>query len=297
MKQSEKSYLYAGLTILFWATIATAFKISLRYVNYVELVLYCSITTIIILFFILLFQGRLKEPFRITPRQYLYSLILGFINPFAYYLILFKAYSLLPAQVAQPLNFTWPIVLTFLSLPVLKQPVTAKNIIALFLSFIGVYLISSEGTPFDFAFAEPLGVLLAVGSSLIWSAYWLINVKDQRDDVAKIFLNFLFSLVFIVPYWLIFTEPTMPSLEGILASVYSGAFEMGITFVLWLKALRMAKSTAIVSNLIYLAPFFSLIFIQSILGEQIHVTTIIGLIMIVSGIAYQEIYKNKAYEV
>jgi drug/metabolite transporter (DMT)-like permease len=67
--------------------------------------------------------------------------------------------------------------------------------------------------------------------------------------------------------------------------------------VLWLKALRMAKSTAIVSNLIYLAPFFSLIFIQFILGEQIHVTTITGLILIVSGIAYQEIYKNKAYEV
>mgnify|MGYP001167097102 CR=1 FL=1 len=292
----NKSYVYAGFTIFFWATIATAFKIALRYVNYVELVLYSAITTLIILFFILLFQGRLRDVFRITKAQFLNSLILGFLNPFAYYLILFKAYSLLPAQIAQPLNFTWPIVLTFLSLPVLKQPVTAKNIIALFLSFIGVYMISSEGSPFDLSFAEPLGVFLAVGSSLIWASYWLVNMKDTRDDVAKIFLNFLFSLIFIIPYWLIFTEPTMPSIEGILASVYSGAFEMGITFVLWLKALRMAKSTAIVSNLIYLAPFFSLIFIQFVLGEQIYFTTIIGLILIVSGIVYQELYKNKAYE-
>jgi len=292
----NKSYVYAGFTIFFWATIATAFKIALRHVNYVELVLYCSVTTLIILFFILLAQGRLKDVFRIKRSHYLNSLILGFVNPFAYYLILFKAYSLLPAQIAQPLNFTWPIVLTFLSIPVLKQPVKPRNIIALFLSFIGVYLISSEGTPFDLHFAEPLGVLLAVGSSLIWAAYWLVNMKDTRDDVPKIFLNFLFSLIFIVPYWLIFTEPSVPSWEGIAASVYSGAFEMGITFVLWLKALRMAKSTAIVSNLIYLAPFFSLIFIQFILGEQIYFTTIIGLIMIVSGIVYQEINKNKVYE-
>ena len=293
----DKSYVYAGFTIFFWATIATAFKIALRHVNYVELVLYCAITTLVILFFILLARNQLKDVFRIRRRHYINSLVLGFLNPFAYYLILFKAYSLLPAQIAQPLNFTWPIVLTFLSLPILKQPVTAKNIIALFLSFIGVYLISSEGSPFDLHFAEPLGVFLAVCSSLIWASYWLVNVKDQREDVPKIFLNFLFSLIFIVPYWLIFTEPRLPTLPGLLASMYSGAFEMGITFVLWLKALRLAKSTAIVSNLIYLAPFFSLIFIQFILGEQIHFTTIIGLVLIVSGIAYQEIYKNKVYEV
>ena len=292
----NKAYLYAGITVFFWATIATAFKIALRYVNYVELVLYCSITTVIILFFILLFQGRLKEPFRVSRAHYINSLILGFVNPFLYYLILFKAYSLLPAQIAQPLNFTWPIVLTFLSLPVLKQPVTGKNILALFLSFIGVYLISSEGTPFDLNFAEPLGVFLAVGSSLIWSAYWLVNIKDQREEVSKIFLNFLFSLLFIIPYWLIFTEPRLPSLNGILASAYSGAFEMGITFVLWLKALKHAKSTAVVSNLIYLAPFFSLIFIQSILREQIYFTTVIGLILIVAGIVYQELHKTKSYE-
>jgi drug/metabolite transporter (DMT)-like permease len=156
-------------------------------------------------------------------------------------------------------------------------------------------LISSEGTPFDLQFAEPLGVFLAVGSSIIWSFYWLINLRDQREEVIKIFLNFLFSLLFIIPFWLIFAEPRLPSLNGILASVYSGAFEMGITFILWLKALKYAKSTAVVSNLIYLAPFFSLIFIQSVLGEQIHYTTVIGLVMIVSGIVYQEINKNKAY--
>ena len=36
---------------------------------------------------------------------------MGLLNPVAYYLILFKAYTILPAQVAQPLNMIWPIVL------------------------------------------------------------------------------------------------------------------------------------------------------------------------------------------
>ncbi|MFP4017768.1 MAG: DMT family transporter [Bacteroidales bacterium] len=288
----NRSYLYAGLTILFWATIPSAFKIALKHVNFIELLFYAILTTVFILFFILLAQGRLRQLTHHTRTQYRNSVILGFLNPFFYYMILLKAYSVLPAQIAQPLNFTWPIVLVFLAGLILKQKVTAINYIALFLSFIGVYLISSEGTPFDLKFAEPLGVFLAVGSSLIWAMFWILNVKDERDEVTKIFLNFLFSLVFITPVYILFTEHTIPSFYGIAACFYVGAFEMGITFVLWLKALKTAPSTANVSNLIYLTPFFALIFINFILGEKIFLTTVIGLIFIVSGIILQEIHKK-----
>jgi drug/metabolite transporter (DMT)-like permease len=289
----NRSYLYAGLTILFWATIPSAFKIALRHVNYIELLFYAILTTVFILFFILLAQGRLKQLGSYTKKQYLNSLILGFLNPFFYYIILLKAYSVLPAQIAQPLNFTWPIVLVFLAGILLKQKVTLMNYMALFLSFIGVYLISSEGTPFDLNFAEPLGVFLAVGSSVIWALFWILNVKDERDEVSKIFMNFTFSLLLITPVFFLFTDHQLPGFKGLASCFYVGAFEMGITFVLWLKALKTAPSTANVSNLIYLTPFFALIFINFILGENIYITTVIGLIFIVSGIIMQEIYNKR----
>ena len=41
--------------------------------------------------------------------------ILGLVNPFLYYLVLFKAYDLLPAQEAQAINYTWALMLAFLS--------------------------------------------------------------------------------------------------------------------------------------------------------------------------------------
>ena len=59
----NKSYLYAGLTILFWATIPTAFKIALTHVSFVELLFYAIITTVIILLIILIVQNRLPEIF------------------------------------------------------------------------------------------------------------------------------------------------------------------------------------------------------------------------------------------
>jgi drug/metabolite transporter (DMT)-like permease len=80
----------------------------------------------------------------------------------------------------------------------------------------------------------------------------------------------------------------MVSPIGLLGATYVGIFEMGITFVIWLKALKFSKTTARVSNLIYLSPFLSLVFIYLSVGEQILFSTVIGLILIVVGIFVQQ---------
>jgi drug/metabolite transporter (DMT)-like permease len=80
----------------------------------------------------------------------------------------------------------------------------------------------------------------------------------------------------------------MVSPIGLLGATYVGIFEMGITFVIWLKALKFSKTTARVSNLIYLSPFLSLVFIYLFVGEQILFSTVIGLILIVVGIFVQQ---------
>jgi drug/metabolite transporter (DMT)-like permease len=81
---------------------------------------------------------------------------------------------------------------------------------------------------------------------------------------------------------------------GILGSLYVGSFEMGITFVLWLKALAMAESKAKLSNIIYLVPFVSLVFIHFFVGEQIYWTTIVGLLVIVGSILFQQLSGSKS---
>jgi drug/metabolite transporter (DMT)-like permease len=78
-----------------------------------------------------------------------------------------------------------------------------------------------------------------------------------------------------------------------VAAIYIGIFEIGISFILWMKALSLAKNSARIANMVYIAPFLSLFFIHSILGEKIHLTTIIGIIFIVSGILFQQTDKTR----
>jgi len=285
----KKAYLYAGVAVFFWSTVASAFKVGLQHINFIQFLFFASWTSLFVLLIINLFRGNLNRLKSLEKKDLAFSALMGALSPFGYYLVLFKAYEILPAQVAQPLNMVWPIVLVFLSVILLKQKISYKSFIALFICFIGVYFISSQGEPGVLAFKEPLGVLLAAGSSLIWSLYWIYNVKKGMDETLQLLLNFFFAALYITIFILIFNDFRNLDLTGITLAVYAGIFEMGITFILWIRAMKYTASNDKISNLVYIAPFLSLIFIHYFVGETIYVTSLIGLSLIVIGILVEKL--------
>jgi drug/metabolite transporter (DMT)-like permease len=292
MNSTNKAFVYAALAVFFWSTVATAFKIALRELDFIQLIFYASATTVAVLLAILLIQNKTRLLFRQSRKHWLNSIFLGAFNPLFYYLVLFKAYSLLPAQLAQPLNMVWPIVLALLSVPFLGQKIGKLSIVALFISFIGVIFISSQGGISGFQNTNIYGVFLALSSSILWSVYWIFSVRDKRDQIVKLFLNFFFGLIYLTIAVALFSDFRVETGESFYAAIYVGIFEVGITYVLWLKAMHLSTNNAKIGNLVFLAPFVSLIFIHFILKETIFVTTFIGLIFIVSGIFVQQLDKK-----
>jgi len=293
MKPAGKTILYAGLAVFFWSTVATAFKLALLEYDFIQLIFYCSAVTVLLLFFVLVLQKKTRFILQQTPRQWLNSAFMGAFNPLLYYLVLFKAYSLLPAQVAQPVNMIWPVTLALLSVPLLKQKISWLNFVALFVSFIGVVFIASQGSTEGFRNTNVLGLGLATGSSVLWSLYWILNVLDRRDEVVKLFLNFAFGLIFLTPVVYFFSDFGITGGTGFWAVIYVGIFEVGITYVLWMKAMNLSTNNAKIGNLVFFAPFLSLLFIHFILKETIYITTFIGLFFIVGGVLLQQIGKKK----
>ncbi len=295
MKKQSKAYLLAGLAVLFWSTMSSAFKLTLDHIDFLNLLLYSSFFSIIILFTILLLQNKFGSLKTITKSDLQSSALLGLLNPFLYYVVLFKAYELLMAQEAGTLNYTWPIVLVLLSIPMLKQKINLMSFLAILISFAGIIVISTHGRILELKFSNPAGVALAVGSALFWALYWIFNMKDKQDETIRIFLNICFGFFYILITMLLFSKIEIPSTEAFIGAVYIGAFEMGITFVIWLKALKYSTTTAKVSNLIYLSPFIALIVIRFTVGEKILLSTITGLILVVLGIILQKYSSRKPY--
>jgi drug/metabolite transporter (DMT)-like permease len=289
MRDQRRAYLCALGAVLLWSTVASAFKLSLRYVDYAQLLLYSSLTAIVVLGAVLLATRRLGEVLNCTRAECAKSAALGFLNPFLYYAVLFKAYDLLPAQVAQPLNYTWAIALALLSIPILKQRIGAREIGGGLVSYAGVIVISTRGDILSLSFADPLGVGLALGSTVVWALYWIYNTKDRRDPAVRLFLNFVFGLPFVLAYCLVVSDVRVTSAAGLAGAVYVGVVEMGIAFVLWLSALRLSENTAKVGNLIFISPFVSLFFIRALVGEEILRATVVGLVLVVAGIVLQRV--------
>jgi drug/metabolite transporter (DMT)-like permease len=284
--------IYAILSVLLWSTQATAFKLTLRHTNQFGLLVISSSTSLIVYLIWLLATNKFTDQVK-NFKGNTKSLILGFLNPFLYYIVLFTAYSLLKAQEALVLNYLWPIVLTIFSSVLLKKPLTSVKLIALFLSFSGAFITITQGNIKNLSFKNPLGVALALLSTVIWALYWLLNMTDKRETETKLFYNFLFGNLYLLIFTLILRPVKISSPIALLGGIYVGLFEMGITFLLWLKALSTIKDTARVSNLIYFAPFLSLLFISLVLKEKIYTSTIIGLVLIISGVLLQEYLHTK----
>lgn len=292
MVNQRKAYLYALGAVLIWSTVASAFKISLRTLSPAHLLLYANLVSVLLLGGILLCRRELGLALPKNLQELLRSACLGLLNPFLYYLVLFKAFALLPAQEAQPLNYTWAITLSILAVPLLKQRLCLREIMAILISYCGVLVISTRGDILGMNFSDPYGVTLALGSTIVWALYWIYNTKDDRPPLAGLFMSFLCALPMIFLYCLVFTEMRFPDASGLLGAAYVGCFEMGISFFLWLQALRYTASAARISSLIFLSPFISLILIHFLVGEEILPSTYYGLVLIVAGLILQQFFRK-----
>jgi hypothetical protein len=288
MTNQKQAMMYGLATVLLWSTVATAFKLALADLSPLQLLLIACVASILVMGTILVLQGRWRLVFQLRRGQYAQSFMMGLINPCLYYFLLFGAFDRLPAQEAQPINYTWALVLAYLSVPFLGQRLRGRDIAAGLVCYAGVFVIATRGAVTDLSFSDPVGVAFAVGSTLVWASYWIIATRDTRDPVVGLFLNFLFGLPVIFAA-AVATDSLHFSLTGsLLAAGYVGVFEMGIAFVLWSYAMKKAENTAKVSNLIFISPFLSLVFIWFILGEQILPSTYVGLVLIMAGLWLQQ---------
>ena len=288
MQDTDRRAVKLGLgAVMLWSTVATAFSLSLQYLTPLQLV---TLATVISWCF---FAIRLSAPERRSALRVTSSkaratgLLVGWLNPGLYYLVLFAAYDRLPAQEAMAINYSWGITLALLAAPLLRQHLSAGALLAACISYGGILVIATRGAPLSLDFAQPLGVGLALLSTVLWSLYWVINTRLPLDPEVNLFLNFSGALPLLLAllWW---SNTPFPTLwQGWAGGLYVGLFEMGIAFVLWMGAMKATTSTLRISSLIFLSPPLSLVLIWVISGEPVKAYTLIGLVLILFGLWLQ----------
>lgn len=285
MSQDRYAILCGLGAVALWSTVATAFKVALAWMSPLELMWLAALVSWLLMSAIVIMQGNVTTALRSGWKTAAWA---GLMNPVAYYLLLFAAYDRLPGQEAMALNYTWALAMALLAVPILGQRLTRTDIVAGLVAYSGVWVIATRGAVFDVAFEDPLGVAFALGSTLVWALYWLLNAKDKRQPLIGQWQNFSVGLPVLSALLLLGPGIEWHGWPAIGAGVYVGLFEMGIAFILWQVAVQKVSRTAKVSNLIFLSPPISLLLLYLVVGEPLLASTLVGLVLILLGLALQQ---------
>lgn len=277
MKPSARSTAFGLASVALWATAASAFKLTLNECTPFQAVFAASAVSAL-----LLWTVSAERRARPGIGDLLGALPRGFLNPFAYYLILLEAYDRLPAQVAMVINYLWPVALILLSAAAFRRRLSGRSIAASALSFSGVVVLAVGNGAWS-GRLDAAGLALALASTFIWACYWVLSMKGGGDPVTRLALNFAWGLVFLAAWGLATGSFGGMSPAALAGSAWIGIFEMGLAYILWLAALTHAESTARVGNLVFLTPFASLALIGAVVGEPVTAATLGGLGLVIAG--------------
>ena len=275
--------LYALAAVALWSTVATGFKLGLDAMAPLQLLALGSVASLA--FFVAAYLAVRPGP---APRAALRrAAVLGLVNPLAYYVVLFEAYDRLPAQIAQPLNYTWAITLAVLAVPILGQRLDRRTLAGILVSYLGVVVLVTQGEFTGFDRFDGPGILLALASTVLWAGYWLATVRLDLHPVALLLAVFAAGTPCVVALCALTVGLPPLTLENVGYGLWVGLVEMGVTFLLWQRALALATHAGRISQLIFLSPFLSLAMIANVLGERIHPSAVVGLVLIVAGLLFR----------
>jgi drug/metabolite transporter (DMT)-like permease len=283
----NKAYIYTAICIISWALIPVCSKKVLSGMDVFSMMLFSNLISSVTMAFYLKISNKLPLLSKYSPKDYLYMIFLGFLGTFLYYILLYGAFSVASAQEVFIINYLWPILVVIFAVFILKERLTLIKIVSISISFLGVVIIATKGR-FDLSnFGSIMGDLLALLGAASFASFSVLGKGSKYDNTIAVFVYFASSFVFsfiCAP----FMHPLNLNISVVFWLIINGIFVNGISYLFWFNALKLGK-THIVSNLVYLTPFVSLLFISIFLNEKIHIYSFEALVLIILGIAIQSL--------
>ena len=289
----KKEYICAIISVLLWSTTATISKLLLGSLDSMQILLVSSLFSFLFLLIINCFNGSIKEIKKYKPKDYLIIFALGVIGIFLYDLFFYLGINAMQASQAFIINYLWPIMTVLFACIILKEKFTIRKIIAIIISFIGVIIVSSNGNLLSIEKSSLMGTIYCLLAALLYGLFSVLNKKQNYNKYTSMMLFYFNSTIISLIYVIATKRFFVPELSQTLGLLWIGIFTSAIAYTSW--ALALAKGdTARISNIAYLTPFISLVWIGIVLKEKISFYSVLGLIIIVLGIFIQ--MKNKKEE-
>jgi len=286
MLKKNKGYLFALVAIFLWGASAPIPKLLLNGLDTIQVLCLAMFFASIALVLINTFSGKMKMLREYKVKDYIIMFFTGVIGVLVYGLLFYSAIDYLPAQEAFIINYLWPIMIVFFAVIILKEKITPRKVIALFLSFFGIIILITKGDFSSINLSSPLGILFGIIGASIYGLFSVLVKKYKYDKILSMMFYYIFSFIVSYIFMNLFSNMPTLSINQFLGIAFVGVFNSAIAFTCWALALKYGDTSKI-SNLAFIAPFLSLVSIAIVLKEKISIFSVVGLVIIVIGILIQ----------
>lgn len=294
MKIVKEQYKWLAAGIVFsilWPSAATATKIALQQAQ--------PLTIAIVRFFIaagimlLIAHIAYKKPLP-ARRQWKQLAIYGLLNITIYlgmYIIAMKEVTASIGALTVAIN---PVLISFLSILILKKPATPNIIIAILICLAGVFIVAA---PLLKGADVTLRGLILITTSMVAYSVGTIYFSARRWGTMHLFVingwQTFFGGIFLLPFT-IFTYKTSANYYGL--QFWFGTLWLAIpvsifAVLLWLGLLK--KDAVKAGMWLFLCPVCGIIIAAIIMKDTISIYTIMGLALVLCGLAISQSGRQK----
>ena len=218
-------------------------------------------------------------------------LVLGLVGITFFFMAQYFGIQLAGASVAAILVcLLSPIIISFYSLRIFKEKLTRRNVLGLGIASAGTFAVIGGGTlnmqSNSMSFA--VGSLVLLTTPFMWAAYTLLGKRmmEKYDPFLVVaYVNILGALC-LVPFSL--SENSFSEIFTLSFNEWSAILYLALTcsllgYFIWFKVMSQTKA-AIASSFLFAEPLITVVFAAAFIQEQITLFTIIGGLLIFSGV-------------
>lgn len=197
------------------------------------------------------------------------------------WVLLFEAYRYTTISIATLSYYFAPVIVTIVCPFLFHEELTKKQIICFCMSTLGLIMIIGCDKLQD-GQSQLLGILFGLGAAVFYAGVVILNKTIKNvAGIQRTFLQFLSSLVILIPYVLLTENIQITDLDqiGWICLVIVGIIHTGFTYCLYFSSLKELTGQE-ASLLSYIDPLMAVFVSVCILGESMSFIQMLGGILI-----------------
>lgn len=203
------------------------------------------------------------------------------------YLIGFSfAYLTINTGVGALILFGGSMIVMFTGALLLKENISILRFIGVFLSLIGLYILTDP----RFGDNSLFGIILMFLAAFSWGIYSILG-HGQNNPLSNTAINFVLALFLIIPITLFIPDKTNTSPYGILLAIISGSITSGLGYTLWywiLPKINITSASIAQLSVPLIAALGGYLFISEALNWQFYIASF----LILGGIGLPYFFKK-----